>query len=160
MNLDQLVAELIRKHEGGEKFFDNLDKAVQRSDYLQALYSFFSNHRDRLWDPVIIVSGEFGRHFANWHGNMVYAPHIRVIHVEGGLRHTGNTNSLEPYKETLRGKKAVFFDDSYYSGNTRKAVKKALRKAGATLIATFVVYDGSKEKHPNVKSLFRYYDHY
>lgn len=155
-NLNELVEDLIRRHEGGEVFFENLDKAVQKPLYMEALYKAFSKHPDHFWDPIIVVSGEFGRQFSNWH-NTIFAPYIHVFQVEGGLRHSGHTDSLEPYRNLIRGRKVVFLDDSYYSGATRKAIQKAVKRLGGTLIATFVVYDGSKEKHPNVHSLYRYY---
>lgn len=52
-----------------------------------------------------------------------------------------------------------FFDDSYYSGKTSKAVREYIQKYGGTIVKNYVFYDGCIEKNDDVESLYRYYEH-
>ena len=164
MKLDKLVAALIRDHVGGERFFDNLDKAVQKQAFMDALfYELFHEDNEnelQILDPVIVVSGTFGQYFTNWLRHEAQEDMYDVLQVEGGLRHTQETKALEPFEDLIRDRKVVFFDDSYYSGTTEGAVKDAIEAAGGELVRTYVVYDGSRNNSGIVRSLFRYHDHY
>ena len=79
--IDKIVREMIEEHEGGEKFFDNLDQAIQQKPIVQALVDMIPN------DKVIhyiIVSGKFGRFFSNYYNDC-----FQRISVAGGLRRGG-----------------------------------------------------------------------
>ena len=41
-----------------------------------------------------------------------------------------------------------------------REISNALKLLGGTISRVFVIYDGSKEKIPEVNSMFRYYDEY
>lgn len=162
--IDDLVAALIHEHEGGERFFDNLDKAVQKSEFMDALfYNLFHEDietGDIEEEPVLVVSGKFGQYFVNWLKHEAREDLYDIFVVEGGLRETESTDSLEPYESLIQGRNVVFLDDSYYSGTTENAIMEAVENLGGEFLATYVIYDGSRNNSGKVKSLFRYYDHY
>lgn len=153
--IDSLVRDMIEEHEGGEKFFDNLDREVQSPPIVEALISRIPT--DQFLD-YIIVSGKFGRFFSSYYSSISRIVKYKVICVKGGLR-AGNKIDDISYLP-LKGKRVVFIDDSYYLGRTRDAIRTELERHGATLIKTVVAYDGSKVKDKDVDSLFRYYDNY
>lgn len=153
--IDSLVRDMIEEHEGGEKFFDNLDKEVQSPPIVEELISNIPS--DQFVDYVI-VSGKFGRFFSNYYSNVNRIVKYKVICVKGGLRRGNMVDDISYLP--LKGKRVVFIDDSYYLGRTRDVIKEELAKNGATLIKTVVAYDGSKIKDKDVFSLFRYYDNY
>lgn len=149
--LDNLVKEMIKEHEGGEKFFDNLDEAVREETYTYDLMKLAGR---LLYTCNIIVSGKFGRYFMNF----VETSKLKVNIVNGGLRSGARIEDDLCYIEELDNKEFIFFDDSFYSGKTRNVIKEYLEERGAVLLDTYVIYDGSKEKDPYVHSLYRYYD--
>ena len=143
-DLNDLVSDLLRQHNGGEVFFDHLDEALRNSStIMEALIKTLREKTGR-----IICSGKFGRVFAN------VAPEP-VIVVNGGLRSGEKIDDLS-YLD-LKGQKFIFVDDSFYLGRTRDRIKDELERQGAHLIHTFVIYDGSKIKDENVTSLYRYH---
>lgn len=153
--IDNIVKDMIEEHEGGEKFFDNLDKEVQSPPIVEALISKIPS--DQFLD-YIIVSGKFGRFFSSYYSSIGRIVKYKVICVRGGLR-SGNLVDDISYLP-LEGKRVVFLDDSYYLGRTRNVIKEELERNGAKLLKTIVAYDGSKVKDKDVVSLFRYYDNY
>jgi hypothetical protein len=146
---------MIREHVGGEAFFDNIDKAVQRTEYVAELYrravadfgtvSFGS-----------ISSGKFGLYFTQ----TMQRKFPVCLTVNGGLRSGEKIITLEPFRERIQSRDFIFFDDSFYKGRTRDAVQSEIEKWGGRVIATYVCYDGSYKKDPTVRSLYRYYDHH
>jgi hypoxanthine-guanine phosphoribosyltransferase len=54
----------------------------------------------------------------------------------------------------------VLLDDSYYSGTTKKEIEKHLKQYNAKILKTYVFYDGSFTKKPDVYSIYRYYDYH
>lgn len=147
--LNKLVDDMIAEHKGGEAFFDNLDKNLQDKEYLMLLYTQAKSFNNNF---VAITSGKFGLYF-----NKRMYSFVDCLNVNGGLRKGEKVISLEPFKADIEGKDFIFFDDSYYLGRTRNAVKAEIEKWGGNLIATFVCYDGSYEKDDSVHSLYRYY---
>ncbi len=150
MCLNTLVNKLTEKHIGGVSFFDALDKAVQQEKYLNALIGMVTEIVSN--DIVIIVSGKFGRYFIN------STNFYKTLYVNGGLRRGWPIDSLEPFREILQSSTCVFLDDSYFSGTTQRVVAEELRRCGAELKHTFVIYDGCRKSHKDVSSLYRYYD--
>ena len=146
--LDSIVDKCLRHHEGGEAFFDNLDKDVRDKRIVNLLLELgVSSYGD------IVVSGRFGAYFY-----ARYAPLFRnVIVVPGKLRDASTRFSLRPLHEHVRGRDFVFVDDSFYSGTTRDRIRREVRRLGGDVVQSFVVYDGSRIRDPSVLSLFRYY---
>ena len=51
-------------------------------------------------------------------------------------------------------------DDSYFSGKTWGMIRTELERHGGRLAHTYVIYDGSRQRDPEVTALYRYYDHF
>lgn len=145
--MNKIVIDLIEEHEGGEEFFNHLDKRLQNSSIIKSLIAFHTG------DEKIVASGKFGLYL-----NAVY-PQFGIVLVNGGLR-KGNIISLEPMRKVIQDNDFIFIDDSFFLGRTRNAIKEEIEKWGGSLIRTIVGYDGSKEKDNSVTSLYRYYDHF
>lgn len=149
MNINALVEEMIKQHKGGEEFFDHLDESLKQKDYILALYTKAKNELRRGF--ICVVSGKFGLYFSQLMTDSI------CITVNGGLRKGEKIISLEPFKNDIKDKDFVFFDDSFYKGRTRNAVKNEIEKWGGKLIATYVCYDGSHIKDETVHSFYRYH---
>lgn len=148
--LNDLVNNMILQHEGGEKFFDNLDKELQKEDYIKQLWEMALCMGQRF---IPISSGKFGLYFSSF----LSTKGIFNIVVNGGLR-KNRIISLEPWKNRIGGNPFVFFDDSFYLGRTRDKIKEEIEKWGGHLSSTYVCYDGSRNREWNVSSMYRYYD--
>ena len=170
--LNEKIVEVLKKHPEGEDFFDALDFMV-RSDMniLNQFMHFVEDHFKSYYgythtlvaddnstkDVIgIILTGEFGRILANkfFLGRMKY--NSRVILVNGGIRKGAPVDiTTDTYSHNY-----IMLDVSFYSGTTRDAIMAELKNydSSARLLCTYVVYDGSKEKDFNVKSLFRYHN--
>ena len=57
----------------------------------------------------------------------------------------------------FNNKKFIFIDDSFYSGKTLSKIKEYLLSSNGELIATYVFYDGCKEKTKDLYSIYSYY---
>ena len=146
--LDRVIKDMLEMHEGGEKFFDNLDLALQNTTIVSQLVDRVDNtYCD------IIVSGKFGVFFSNYYQR---PNNRRLFSVEGGLR-TGTKIDLSPFANYIIHRYFIFVDYSFYSGKTRDVIKDELERLGGHLVRTYVIYDGAKERDPSVKSLYRYY---
>jgi hypothetical protein len=154
--LDQIIVDLVAEHQGGEVFFDHLDEVIRKDESImeKLLDTYLNSYSDSFLN--IIVSGSFGRMFSNFLQNKNIQQHIKCITVNGSLRHGDPVDDISYM--SIKGRSFVFFDDSFYKGRTRDAVKKALEANGATLSHTFVVYDGSKTKDETVTSLYRFFE--
>lgn len=154
--INEIVKEMLAKHEGGKQFFENLDLAVKDPDVIEALYDLI-DHKMKGTMVTFVTTGKFGRFFANWIQTFGFDFDI-VFVVNGGIREDEPLESLEFFKEGLDGETFVVVDDSYYSGRTSEIIRKHVESLGGEYGGTFVVYDGSKEKNKNVHSLYRYYE--
>ncbi len=86
---------------------------------------------------------------------------LGLILVTGGLRTTAPMDDLWYVRQKLergQGQDFILLDDSFYSGQTRNLIRAELERQGGRLVHTYVVYDGSRERDPNVSALYRYYD--
>ena len=162
MNINDLVKKMIEEHKGGTAFFEALDENIKKNENLiEQLFSSLMM-KTKYWvdDVIIIVSGEFGLHFNNYLiENNHTGSDVYIMIVNGNLRH-GEIMSLEPFKDTIKNDKFIFFDDSFYKGRTRDKIKTELEKWGGELVTTVVCYDGSYDKDEDVHSLYRYYDNH
>lgn len=154
--LNRIILDCIKEHEGGEKFFDRLDEIIRNEKLIVSRLMSLVND-DLLYNDGIVVSGKFGVAFSNYYNNCFCVTKELII-VEGGLRKGNKINDLS-YLDMVC-KNYIFIDDSFYSGRTRNVIKDEIERNGGSLIKTYVVYDGSKTKDSDVKSLYRYYDNY
>jgi len=54
----------------------------------------------------------------------------------------------------------ILLDDSFYSGQTRNLIQAELERHGGRIVHTYVVYDGSRNRDPEVTGMYRYYDRF
>ena len=156
--VNEIVKEMLEKHTGGEKFFDNLDKSLQNTDIVEHFVaSIVSGYEAGGFDKVI-VSGKFGIFLNNYlrYSDQAGLP-FDCIMVRGGLRHDYMDGELEYLRDAINNKRFVFVDDSFYSGHTRDAIKREVERCAGQIVSSYVVYDGSKDKDDTVYSLYRYY---
>ena len=122
--LNLKVQELILEHVGGEKFFDALDAHI-RSDisYVTTLLQL----AEKQYGPnfTAIASGKFGQFFSQYKSTIL---------VNGGLRSGFPITSLTQFTGLTN---FVFFDDSFYSGKTRNAVRTEIVRIGGILLHTY-----------------------
>ena len=152
-----IVQQCLAKHGGGESYFDELDGMIKRNErllqnYLQ--YAITSSNCNN-----VIVSGEIANILLKQIRE--YNMDVNLICVNGGLRKghpvwsvTGNRTKLSSYWNYP----LIFFDDSYYSGKTAKAVEDYVKAHDGKILEKYVFYDGCPIRHNDVVSLYRYYE--
>lgn len=166
-SLDKIVEDCIRDHVGGPAFFEHLDEMVRDHtciSYIDALLrqAYLDDYEN------IIVSGKFGQHVGNLFSfkngtnyikaGIYYYDKMECLVVNGDLRGENAVITMDDkLADCCYGYDFAFVDDSFYSGKTRNVIKQFVEDHHGTLTQTYVVYDGSKEKDPTVKSLYRYY---
>lgn len=156
--MESIVSECLKQHEGGEKFFDAIDENL-RNDNLLITMMIGKVIENEKFD-YIIVSGKFGKVFKNFALNHIGEDfYNKIIVVNGGLRENNEINNFYDYYD-IKDKNLIFIDDSYYLGRTRDKIKSTIETNGGKLLCTYVFYDGSKIKDNLVHSFYRYYDNY
>lgn len=151
LNLTARIVSLLKKHEGGEKFFDALDDMIRNDiDILEN----FRNTIPPGHDQGLLLSGQFGQVFYQTYKDQL--PFRELILVNGGIR-TGKVPVLGVCK--LECESYVFADDSFYSGKTRDGIEQALKSVNpnAKIVNTYVIYDGSSIKQDSVHAMYRYH---
>lgn len=156
IKLNEIVKECLEQHVGGEKFFDALDEKCR--DDFSLLTSMIDLIKNVNYD-YIIVSGKFGNAFKDFCINNHQELINKLIVVNGGLRHGIEISDYYNHYN-VNDKEVIFLDDSFYLGRTRDSIKNSLEENNASLIHTYVLYDGSKIKDNKVTSFYRYYDNY
>jgi len=144
--LKAIVGDMITKYGGGEPFFTNLDREVQKKEILNDLLNLIPLS-ECVGDVGIIVTGKFGDFVKR------ECKALKIYTVGGGLRSGSKIEGFE-----VKHKKYIMLDDSYYSGRTRNVIKNHLLENGAELGNVYVVYDGSKQREQGINSLFRYHN--
>lgn len=153
--LDVIVKNCLEQHTGGETFFDNLDKEVQRKPIVDQLLELIEGNKN------IVVSGKFGWFLYTYLGIKIAYKYRNFLIVNGGLRKGEPIRFLDSSyirDEGLDNLDFIFVDDSFYSGKTRDIINKELNKYDSKIIKTYVIYDGSINKDESVISMYRYYD--
>lgn len=157
-DINYLVEECLKQHEGGEKFFDAIDEKLRNDNLL--LTMMLGKVLEKSKFDYIIVSGNFGtvfKEFCTKHFDKELAKSIIVVN--GSLR-KDNVNIDFPKEYDINNKSLVFIDDSFFLGRTRDKIKDAIDIRNGKLLYTYVFYDGSKIKDSNVHSFYRYYDNF
>lgn len=166
MKIENIIFDCIKKHEGGEKFFDALDDTIRNTDVLfpilktladsfDASKHFPYTDRNKI---KIIVSGRFGIEFKKFYPNCFL--------VNGNLRPDNNYVDdvfMDDFKFHNKSGDVtwIFVDDSYFLGRTANKIRDFVEDGGGTFGGIVVAYDGSVEnKKHNLKCLYRYYDNF
>lgn len=152
--LSSIVNNLLSNYEGGEIYFDNLDKEIKDKENLDLIEAVINSKPNQ--KILIVGTGGFGlhvyEHFSNLHD---------IVIVNGNLRKQDDIDIVESNIDLVNifNQEVFFVDDSYYSGGTEKKINKfLLEHFNAKITSSSVVYDGSIKKRKHVKSLFRYYN--
>lgn len=159
--MELIVNECLIKHTGGESYFNELDNMIKNNESLMILFLMYAVHNSNCYN--VILSGEIGLRYMQLQLQNKVPNYINLMVVNGGLRKNseitgGIMSNCEVIPEGLDNMDVIFIDDSFYSGKTRNKVNEFLYHRGAVIYRTYVFYDGSKEKHDDVVSLYRYYD--
>lgn len=148
-----IVGHCLEKHGGGESYFDELDGLIKKDPDLILSYLFYAVKKERI--QYVIVSGEIGLILSKLISKKIIPCDINLICINGGLR---KGKKPEGTNLPLCGSfKAIFFDDSYYSGVTAKVVEDYIRNYGGNIVMKYVFYDGCIDRRDDVVSLYRYY---
>lgn len=158
MTLNEKINELLRSHpEGGEGFFNALDYLV-RSD-IDILEKFLHSAINDYCNHPLIMSGNFGRAIINNFGSKLYREFDHIVLANGNLRGDDEAELYLVNRRNFSREDFVFLDDSFYSGRTRDKLDAALKLVHSSfaIVKTYVIYDGSPERTPNVHGMFRYH---
>ena len=147
-----IVQQCLEKHGGGESYFDELDGLVKNDIELMITYLKYAVEKEKVIH--VVMSGEIGLILSKLINKRIIPIDINIICLNGGLRKGEEPVGTIPCYQSF---KAIFFDDSYYSGKTAMAVHDYIHKCGGTIVKNYVFYDGCLKKHDDVDSLSRYY---
>lgn len=148
-----IVNQCLEKHGGGESYFDELDSLIKRDIVLMITYLKYAIEKENI--QFVVVSGEIGLILSKFINKKIIPIDVNLICVNGGLRKGIEPSGINiPLCESFN---AIFFDDSYYSGKTARAVRNYIHKYGGNIMRNYVFYDGCPDRHEDVVSLYRYY---
>lgn len=153
--LNTIVKDLLKKYKGGRPFFNALDDAIKNimnEDIIIEIMRGLENE----W---VVTSGGFGdRLYKLWEEGKIKCRGIIVFNGKMCTRKIG-VKCWYPTNIDVDNKNFIFVDDSLFSGGTYKKIDDYLEEFHNSKIKSVsVVYDGSPNKNPIVKSLFRYYN--
>ncbi len=147
-----IVNQCLKIHGGGESYFDELDGLIKNDIELMVTYLKYAVEKEKIEN--VVVSGEIGLILSKLISKKIIPMDVNLICLNGGLRKGEEPVGTIPRYQSF---KAIFFDDSYYSGKTAMAVHDYIHKCGGTIVKNYVFYDGCLKKHDDVDSLYRYY---
>lgn len=148
-----IVNHCLERHGGGESYFDELDGLIKKDIELMLSFIHYAVETENIHN--VVVSGEIGLILSKLISKKSIPIDVNLILLNGGLR-----KGHKPVGVNLpccKSFKAFLFDDSYYSGKTVRAVREYIQEYGGTIVKNYVFYDGCREKHDDVVSLYRYY---
>ncbi len=152
-NFKSKIGDLLKREVGGRPFFNSLDKLIKEDpDVLREITKDLENE-------YLVASGDFGDNLFNlWENKGIKCKGVLVFNGKIVTKKKG-INYYYPEDFDIDNKEFIFVDDSYFSGRTFREVEKYLSEEHKSSIKEIRVgYDGSKEKDPKIKSLYRYYE--
>jgi hypoxanthine-guanine phosphoribosyltransferase len=166
--INQIVDDLLNEFPSGESFFNNFDEIIRLPKNIDIVKNLFDQIYKENNTFNIVVSGKFG----DWISYLVKKGELKIpgnfLMVSGSLRgrktfqmntKIGKDVEVLWFKKDYNNQDFIFIDDSYYSGSTKKAIERFLKKHNSRIIKTYVIYDGNEKRDENIKSSYRYYDH-
>jgi len=166
----KIAEDELSKTTGGHEYFDKIDAALKLPKNLDIIKSIFLQiQKEQGTHFNLILTGGFG----DWVMSLIKKGVLKVpgnlVTTNGSIR--GKGNKLGKYtkgkevdvihkKNDIDNQKFIMFDDSYYSGSTKKALEDYLKKYNSEIYKTYVLYDGNDKVDDNRKSLYRYYDYH
>ena len=151
--LDKIVQSLLSKY-GGKEFFHKLDDSIKDITNKDITISLLRGNENE-W---VCSSGGFGdKVFDLYEQGEFKCKGIVVFNGKMLTKNKGVTNWY-PDNFDMDNKEFIYVDDSLFSGSTANKVDDFLKSNHNSKIKSIsVIYDGSKDKNPMVKSFFRYY---
>jgi hypothetical protein len=166
--MKSIVDDLLNKEMGGRNYFDKIDNSIKLPKNLDMIQDVFDYIRKNNKNFNLILTGGFG----DWILSMIKKGKISVpnnlVLVNGNIRGrnnklnkltTGDSVDIIYKKNEIDNQEFVLFDDSYYSGSTKNAIDKFLKKYNSYIKQTYVLYDGNDDLDKTRKSLYRYYNY-
>jgi len=166
--MKNIVNNLLSKEIGGRDYFNAIDSSIKLTKNIDLIQDVFNIIRKENKNFNLILTGGFGE----WVLNMIKKGKLSVpknlVLVNGSIRGkknklnkitTGDNVDIIFKKDNIENQDFILFDDSYYSGSTKKAIDKYLKKFNSEIKQTFVLYDGNDKIDNNRKSLYRYYNY-
>lgn len=152
--LNRIIEDLLLKYKGGRPFFNALDDAIKDPVNEEFIIEIVKG-MDNEW---LATSGEFGDRLYNlWKNGTIKCKGIIVFNGKMCTKRKGVT-CWYPVDIDVDNKRFIFVDDSLFSGSTAKKIDDYLSEYhNSSIKSVSVVYDGSPNKTPMVKSLYRYY---
>lgn len=148
-----IVDQCLEKYGGGESYFDELDGMIKND--IDFMITYLKYAVNRACVKHVVVSGEIGLILSKLISKRIIPMDINLICINGGLRKGEEPSGVNiPLCESF---KAIFFDDSYYSGKTARVVSDYIQCYGGAIVKNYVFYDGCHDRHDDVLSLYRYY---
>jgi hypothetical protein len=164
-----IVDDLLTKHPGGRDYFNTIDSIVKLTKNIDLIQDVFDEITKENKNFNLILTGGFG----DWVLSKIKKQELKVpknlVLVNGSIRGSNNKlNKITKGKEVdiiykrndIENQEFILFDDSYYSGSTKKAIERYLKKYNSTIVKTYVLYDGNDDEQKDRKSLYRYYDYH
>ena len=136
MRYDEMISRVskytklcVKNETGGESYFNKLDQYIKNDIELVTSYIDFIVNQTKCKN--IIMSGELAEKVIGYKQKhkMAFANGVSLYKVQGGLRYGAEISYPEEFSFIFANKEFVFLDDSYYSGNTYKAVKNFITLA-------------------------------
>ena len=161
--MEPIVKECLLRYKGGESYFNELDNMIKNDEFLMLSFLFYAVQDSGINN--VVLSGEIGLRYFRLKLKLQnrIPDDINLYIINGGLRNGkditgGITSNLEVIPKDLANNSFIFLDDSFYSGKTANKVEEFITSRGGRMKWKYVLYDGSKEKREDVKSIYRYYD--
>jgi len=168
--MTKIAQDELSKTPGGTEYFDKIDAALKLPQNLDVIKTIFQQiQKEQGTNFNLILTGGFGE----WIHSLIKKGVLKVPgnlvtscgSIRGGNDKLGKTTKGKDVdiihkKDDIDNQQFIMFDDSYYSGSTKKVLEDYLKKFGSEISKTYVLYDGSDVKDPNRISLYRYYDHH
>lgn len=166
--IHNIVNNIIKKSPSGDKFFTMLDDEIKNPKNINLTTELFTRIKNEFGENFnIVVSGGYGRFITNLIEKGLLDIKGTILQLSGGI--TSHKTDMDKIKKvsdpkiiwknnSIKNKKFIFIDDSYYSGTTEVTIKEFLKKFNSTITKTFAIYDGNDKQSTNRESLYRYYD--
>lgn len=166
--MTKLAQDQLKVISGGEEYFDEIDRIVKLPKNLDIVQDVFDQIRKEQGNDFnLILTGGFG----DWILSLIKKGKLKVpgnvVSTNGSIRgKNGKLGKTTKGKEVdiihkrgeIDDQKFVLFDDSYYSGSTKKALEDYLKRYNSEIYKTYVLYSGGKPEE--VTAPYHYYQYH
>ena len=165
-----IAQDVLKQTPGGKDYFNKIDAALKLPKNINIIELIFQQIQKEQGSHFnLILTGGFGEWIMSLIKKGILEIPGNMVVTNGSIR--GQDNRLGKItkgkevdiihkKHDIENQKFILFDDSYYSGSTKKALEDFLKKYNSEIYKTYVLYDGSDENDSNRSSLYRYYDYH